>query len=561
MGVFVCPPVRGFPCLDLPDTKSLVVLAAVVTMALPVPPRAQIVINELYYDHPGSDAGYEFIEFMNVSGAVVSLSGVELQFHNGTGVGWDLLWRGSEGQLSPGELFVVGGRYVVPEPGAVAGFSVQNGPDAVRVTVGGAPTDVLAYGSLQDGTYSEGNSAPGVQPGVSLARIPDGQDSDDNASDFHGTDPSPGLFNVARFDAAVSVTGATRPSAVLAPNGAEQIELFVTNNGQVTIEAGAAGVQLWDSSGWSTDLLGRESNAAPLPPGEGEVIAFDVVLAPGYHWMTARIQFTGDERRHNDRITLLRRVGGPLLLVSEILCYPENGCPQFVELFNAGPAATDVAGFKLRDRSHEPTTITAGPVTVAAGGYLAVTPDVAALLRFFPGAPADRLVEHVGTWPTLNRTGTAGESDSVVVTDALSLPVDAVSYPPVDSDHSGRSLERIDLFPGRPVQTWVLSPDPPGASPGRAGSRSLFEAPAPGSIEVAQRTFSPWSGEAMTVSVDAPDGTRAIVSVYDVEGRRLAELGGAIAFPAVFVWDGRLSGGQRRLATRKVVVGCARRNG
>ena len=83
----------------------------------------------------------------------------------------------------------------------------------------------------------------------------------------------------------------------------------------------------------------------------------------------------------------------------------------------------------------------------------------------------------------------------------------------------------------------------------------------------------------MTISVDAPQGTRAVLSVYDVEGRRLAELGAAIAFPAVFVWDGRHTGGRRmvpglyivvcesfsaageRIATRKVVVGCARRRG
>ena len=83
----------------------------------------------------------------------------------------------------------------------------------------------------------------------------------------------------------------------------------------------------------------------------------------------------------------------------------------------------------------------------------------------------------------------------------------------------------------------------------------------------------------MTISVDAPDGIRAVLSVYDVGGRRLAELGAAVSFPAVFVWDGRHSGGRRmvpglyivvcesystageRMASRKVVVGCARRRG
>jgi len=579
MGVFVCTPGFRFPRFDLPYRRLLVVLAAAIAVAYAVPSHAQLVVNELYYDHPGGDDGYEFVELMNVSGALVALSSVELQFHNGSGVGWESLWRGSEGEIAPGELFVIGGRYVFPAPGAVAGFSLQNGPDAVRVTVAGAPSDLLAYGSLQDGVYSEGHSAPGVDAGFSLARMPDGSDSDDNAADFDRADPSPGLFNVARFDAAVAVAGATRPSAVLPPDGMDRFELIVRNNGQETIATASASVELWDSNGSSNSLVAQKSTAAPLPPGGTEPFAFGVVLSPGYHWMSARIRYAADERSQNDRLSLLRRVGGPKLLVSEILCYPEDGCPQFVELFNAGPEAIDIAGFKFRDRSHDPTTITAGAITVAPGGYLAITPDTDALLSFFPRAPAERLVEHTGTWPTLNRTGSAGEADSAIVTDALSLPIDAVSYPPVDSDHEGRSLERIDLYPGRSSQTWVLSPETSGASPGRPGSRSLFEPPAPGSMEVTPRTFSPWTGETMTVSVDAPDGTRTILSVYDVEGRRLAELGGAIAFPAVFVWDGRHSGGRRmvpglyivvceafsaageRFATRKVVVGCARRGG
>jgi hypothetical protein len=189
------------------------------------------------------------------------------------------------------------------------------------------------------------------------------------------------------------------------------------------------------------------------------------------------------------------------------------------------------------------------------------------------------VVEHQGAWPTLNRTGTGGESDSVVVTDALALPVDAISYPPVDSEHAGRSLERVDLYLGRATQTWVLSTRQRGASPGRPGGRSLLEPPAPGSIEVTPKTFNPWSGETVTVSIDSPLGTRVVVSVYDVEGRRLAELGSAVAFPSVFVWDGRHSGGRTmlpglylvvcerfsaggdRLATQRVVVGCGRGQG
>jgi hypothetical protein len=580
MGVFICAPDFLFSRFNLPNRPAFALLAVAVALTAYAPHAgAQLVINELYYDHPGSDDGYEYIEIMNVSEAPVPLAVVQLQFHNGTGVGWDVLWSGADGEVASGALFVVGGRYVSPPPHAVAAFSVQNGPDAVRVTVAGVPSDLLAYGSLDDPAYVEGRSAPAVDAGRSLARLPDGHDSDHNAADFTAADPSPGMFNVARFDAALAVTGDTRLAAVLGAAGRERIELRITNRGQHDIAPAAAALAVWDSAGAVPTVVTRTANARSLSPGEGEGIAIEVVLSPGYHWLTATVRYDADERRHNDRLTLLRRVGGPRLLVSEILCYPTDDCPQFVELYNAGPAPIDMAGFQLRDRSHALTTITTAPVTVEPGGYVAVTPDAAGLRRYFPSAPVDRLLEHGGTWPTLNRTGSAGVSDSVVVTDALSLPVDAVSYPPVDSDYRGRSLERIDLYVGRTTQTWVLSPDPPGASPGRPGSRSLFAPPAPGSMEVTPRTFSPWSGETTTISVDAPDGIRVVLSVYDVEGRRLAELGGAIAFPAVFVWDGRHSGGSRlvpglyivvcesfsaagdRIATRKVVVGCGRRRG
>jgi hypothetical protein len=278
-------------------------------------------------------------------------------------------------------------------------------------------------------------------------------------------------------------------------------------------------------------------------------------------------------------LALLRRVGGPALLISEVLCYPADGCPQFVELYNAGDDPVDIAGYQMRDKSHPLSSITGRTVMVPPGGLVVLAPQADALVLCFPTAPADRVIEHSGSWPTLNRTGSGGVSDSVVLADAHSLLVDAVGYPPVDSEYEGRSLERIDLFPGCSSPTWVLSRDPSGASPGRPNERSLRDPPAPGSLEVNPRTFSPYAGETATVSIDADPGFRAVVSVYDVEGRRLSELGSAIAFPAVFIWNGRDANGRlltpgvyivvcemyagtgERVAARKVVVGCGRLDG
>lgn len=579
MGIFLCTPdfcLFRFDFSPKPRLFAAAVAAFVVLCSYAEHADAQLIINEIYYDHPGSDTGHEFIELMNVSGASVALAGVAIEFHNGSGEGWEVLWTGGAGEVPGGALWVVGGDLVRPPPGAVSGFSLQNGPDAVRVTVGGDVSDLVAYGGLGDGAYAEGTSAPGVDAGRSLARIPDGHDSGDNAADLAPANPSPGAFNVARRDAAVGTSGATRGAAVLGADGRELVTLIVTNNGQHDIGAGLVAVELRDSTVAGSSFLERIVNDSVIAPGGKIELAVFVTLSPGYHWLVAGVEFSGDERVANDRVVLVRRVGGPQLLVSEVLCYPADGCPQFVELFNAG-ADVDISGFKLRDRSHSPAVITTRNFTVPARGYAVITPDAAALVACYPGARDAILVEHGGTWPTLNRTGSGAVSDSVILTDALTLPVDAVAYPPVGSDHEGRSLERVDLFPGRDTQTWVLSRDASGASPGRPNERSLFAPPAPGDVVVTPRTFSPYDGETLTVSIDADPGTAVSVSVYDVEGQRVTALGSATAFPAVFVWDGRGEGGRglmpglyivvcemfasdgRRAASRKTVVGCGRR--
>ena len=96
--------------------------------------HAGLVVNELYYDHPGADGGYEFVELLNTGDASLSLDGVVLEFHNGSGEGWTVLWSAPPGlALAPGALWVLGGDLVLPAPDMVVGISLQNGPDAIRL--------------------------------------------------------------------------------------------------------------------------------------------------------------------------------------------------------------------------------------------------------------------------------------------------------------------------------------------------------------------------------------------------------------------------------------------
>jgi hypothetical protein len=132
------------------------------------------------------------------------------------------------------------------------------------------------------------------------------------------------------------------------------------------------------------------------------------------------------------------------------------------------------------------------------------------------------------------------------------------------------------MYTSVPPAAWVLSSDPAGASPGRSHNRALFGPPPAGTVVVSPRTFSPYNGETISVAVNSTGGVRVVAGVHDAGGHRLAELGTAVVFPAVFVWDGTgackdpvppglyivvcefYSDSGIRLDTRKVVVGCGR---
>jgi hypothetical protein len=123
---------------------------------------------------------------------------------------------------------------------------------------------------------------------------------------------------------------------------------------------------------------------------------------------------------------------------------------------------------------------------------------------------------------------------------------------------------------------WRLSDAPAGCSPALP-NRAFIDAPAPrGEVVVTPNPFAPSRGDLLHVTATpALDVSRVDVWVYDVEGHRLAALGGTTSFPALFVWDGRRDDGVSvqpglyivatelfrsdgtRMGVDKVVVGCA----
>ena len=165
------------------------------------PGTPKLVINELDYDQPGTDAA-EFLEIKNTGTAAANLAAYRVQLVNGSN---DTVYQTidlPDVTLAAGDYFVV-----CADAGATPNCDldvspdsnlVQNGaPDAAALLLNGVVVDTLSYEGDVPG-YSEGTGATadsGSTPFVGLSRSPDGVDTDDNSADFSLRCVTPGGAN------------------------------------------------------------------------------------------------------------------------------------------------------------------------------------------------------------------------------------------------------------------------------------------------------------------------------------------------------------------------------
>ena len=173
----------------------------------------EIVINEIDYDQPSTDTA-EFVELKNVSGADIELDGYVVQFINGNGGSIYQSFSLPAVVLADGEYFVICG-----DDTNTPNCNLDVSPDSNLIQNGGPDGVILLNGAnLVDGVSYEGD-IPGVVEGsgagladsgstdfVSISRVPDGFDSDQNNVDFGLVCTTPGTAN------AVSASGCTDPN-------------------------------------------------------------------------------------------------------------------------------------------------------------------------------------------------------------------------------------------------------------------------------------------------------------------------------------------------------------
>ncbi len=497
-----------------------------------------LVINEVYYDHPGSDGGWEFVELYNAGDAPCDMTGMRLEFLDGrTGVA-RTVWAAPAGltALPDSYILIAGENRRRTGDGALTG-SLENGPDAVRLADPGGVLDCVGYGEPLPPLLYEGAPARDAPPGYSLAREPDGRDTGINSEDFTIATPSPGVRNVFVSDLGLSTAG----EELLPCRGAAfSISLSVENTGLrsfagwVVFRSGIVEADSRFEVGclecWvELDADAADTVSVPISPRHADVMSVETVLSSD-----------ADQSPLNDTCRVVVRTSPGPVVVNEIMYRPERNGSEWIELINVGPERCSLKGWMLRDLSGSRKVIADDDICIEPGGFLVLAeyPDLVSRITASP------VIGIEGSWPSLNdRDGRFG-ADEVRLYDQSGVLVERVGYNDMLGEERGRSIERVSeyLCSAAPGGVWHRCSLPGGCSPGARNSIHTPHGAGDGVIRIEPNPFCAARDGETAISGSLIAGEFGFsVRIFDIEGFELRRLFGETGGARIFTcrWDGR----------------------
>ncbi|HZS41366.1 MAG TPA: lamin tail domain-containing protein, partial [Polyangia bacterium] len=191
-----CPPLKGDDSeADGSDGGAAIDLASPADLAAPddLADGCAPLINEVQ-TAGANGASDEFVELYNPCAAAIDLGGWRLVHRSAAGA-VDVTLLDLAGPIAPGGFVVCAGKAFAGKADLRygGGLAATGGGLALR-DAGGAARDSLGWGNASN-PLVRGAAAAAPPSGKSLARHPDGRNSDDNAADFSVGAPTPGAGN------------------------------------------------------------------------------------------------------------------------------------------------------------------------------------------------------------------------------------------------------------------------------------------------------------------------------------------------------------------------------
>jgi hypothetical protein len=156
----------------------------------------KVLINEL---EPDGTSGAEFVELFNPNTCAIDLNGWKIPYRATSDNLGVAIYTFAPGDVIPAKTYFVLGNssFSGKKDITINGGLGNSGGQIALVDDKGAQIDAVGYGPVTGAkTFTEKSPAALPGTGKSLARTPDGTDTDDNSKDFvTATTPTPGAAN------------------------------------------------------------------------------------------------------------------------------------------------------------------------------------------------------------------------------------------------------------------------------------------------------------------------------------------------------------------------------
>ena len=494
---------------------------------------ADIIINEVLANEPGSDKSLEWIEFYNTSGSPRSLAFYSYKI-SGVSYGFPVA------SIGPYEYFIVCAALVSTDGSPDFESTWGNGNDVwdpndpgedIRVfeesglnLVNGADTVILYYSTSVASVFGWDRSG---LDGVSWERYTVTSGFIDNSIDSRGATPGEvNSITPRQFDLALE-----NLEAVVYDGNTTLFTYMIVNKGAQTAPNGM--VSLYYD-----------------PDNDGVVSPADLIVAVPYtavavsdtlyfvvgeilNGMYARVlaRLPDDDRQENNALTVIAPGEDfPPVILTEFLPDPVSPLnSEWVELYNRSADAVDLNGWMLGDNDGY-VSISAESLVIEAGDYLVLCQDSLAMRDYY--AALDFPLHEPASWRQLNNN----EADMVIVLDGYAFIADSMRYDNTYGDNHTWAFDNAE---------WGWS-STPGGKPGAPNDVLLPPSAPEIRVTVTPNPFSISRDGHATIDFEVPEGEAMTVSIYDREGRVVRTFyEDQTPFEYTLEWNGTADSGRR----------------
>ncbi len=291
------------------------------------------------------------------------------------------------------------------------------------------------------------------------------------------------------------------------------------------------------------ELLGESESVSQVIAAEDSLLVPFSYLAElsGRFALLAQLKLATDQVPKNDTLSTLLSIGFDKnsLVINEIMYAPDDGQPEWIELYNPLTQPVDLTCWNFSDSdSSSSVKITSQPLKLQPQSYFVLSQNYT-LPDYFENETINFSVPP--NFPNLNN-----DEDFVFLFDGNKNIIDAVQYWDRWNSRDGFSLERIN--PGLGANdscNWSASVNSLGGTPGKQNSIFVDVLPSDAALSISPNPFSPdddGRDDITVISYQLPFNLSQVnIKIYDVRGRlvRLLVNNQPSAVNNRTIWDGR----------------------